>query len=193
MIPPDLYQVVNEAIKNSLSDLHTITIAKITKVNTNTINCLPVISRVLGSEKIDLPEFIEVPTITMQGGGSYTAFPIAAGDYCLLLFTERCFDRWYAGQDFQKPLETRMHDYSDGFALVGVNPLATAIAIPTTIKTLGTVEHTGDYNLTGDNTIIGNNDATTYYVGGTPGATGSFTTADAKTVTVVNGIITNIA
>lgn len=193
MIAPDLYQVMNEAIKSSMSDLHTITIAKITKVNASTVNCLPVISRVLDNNKIDLPEFIEVPVITLQGGTSYTSFPIATGDYCLLFFTERCFDRWYAGQDFQKPLEARMHDYSDGIALVGVNPLSKAIAIPSTIKTIGTVEHEGDYNQTGNNVIVGNNEASSYSVGGVSGVSGSFTTADSKTVTVINGLITNIA
>lgn len=40
--------------------------------------------------------------------------------------------------------------------------------------------------------VNGNINATGYKVGGTTGASGSFTTVDAKTVTVVNGIITAI-
>jgi len=39
----------------------------------------------------------------------------------------------------------------------------------------------------------GNLDATSYSVGGTAGASGTFTTADNKTVTVSNGIVTSIA
>ena len=40
--------------------------------------------------------------------------------------------------------------------------------------------------------VTGDANATAYRVGGTAGASGSFTTADAKTVTVTNGIITGI-
>ena len=138
------------AVDQALSNVHTATIAKVTGVNAKTINCRPVTDRVVDGEAIKLPEFIDVPPLFMQGGGSYTAHPIAVGDYCLLVFTERCFDRWYNGQDFQPPLEMRMHDYSDGIALVGINPLAGAITIPDVIQ------HTGDANQDGNYTHQGN-------------------------------------
>lgn len=161
------------AIAQALADVHTATIARVTAVNATTINCRPVINRAVNGESIQLPEFIEVPPITLQGGGSYTAYPIAVGDYCILFFTERCFDRWYGGADFQPPAELRMHDYSDGIALVGVNPLASAIPIPTTIKTMGDVVHDGDYTHTGNMTITGDLTVTgTLTVNGDISATG---------------------
>lgn len=186
------------AVDNALANLHTATIARVTKVNATTIDCLPVTTRVVDGESIELPEFIEVPPLFMQGGGSHTAYPIAVDDYCLLIFTERCFDRWYDGQDQQPPLELRMHDYSDGIAIVGVNPLAGAIPIPTVIQTTGDSNHdgnseqTGNVTRTGDTVQTGDVDATSFTVAGAPGVTGGFTTADAKTVTVVKGIITGI-
>ncbi len=137
------------AIDNALANVHTATIARVTAVGAKTISCRPVINRVIDGETVELPEFIEVPPVFMQGGGSYTAYPIAVGDYCLLLFTERCYDRWYAGQDYQPPAELRMHDYSDGFALIGINPFASAITIPSVIQ------QTGDANLDGNITITG--------------------------------------
>lgn len=45
---------------------------------------------------------------------------------------------------------------------------------------------------TGNVTGVGSIDATSYKVGGVAGASGTFTTVDAKTVTVVNGLITTI-
>src|SRR5699024_8744323 len=117
----ELYQVLDDKIFEALANLHTIVVARVTVVHDTTVNCRPVINRVVNGESIALPEFIEVPPVFLQGGSSYTAHPIAPGNSCLLLITERCFDRWYAGSDFQPPLEMRMHDYSDGFALVGVN------------------------------------------------------------------------
>lgn len=149
------------AIDSALANVHTATVAQVTAVSTKTINCQPVINRLVRGESVRLPEFIEVPPVFLQGGGSYTAHPIAVGDYCLLIFTERCFDRWYHGQDFKIPLELRMHDYSDGFAIVGINPLAGAITIPSVIQQTGDTNydgnhtHQGTLDRVGDTTIEG--------------------------------------
>jgi hypothetical protein len=203
--------------------MHTITIAQVTAVQEKTISCVPVITRLVNGESIPLPEFIEVPLITQQGGASFIHMPIAQGDYCLLLITERCFDAWYNGQDFQPPLEYRMHDYSDGFALVGVNNMAGAITIPDVITMIGDTyqqgnyEHDGDRKQTGNYELIGNitqegnfdqtgNITTTgsitsggkiqtdsgFNINGTDGWSGTFETGDERTVTVQNGIITNV-
>ena len=158
----ELTDVLNDAIGEALSNLHTATIAKVTAVQAKTISVQPVINRVVAGRSIELPEFTMVPPVFMQGGGSYTAHPIAVGDYCLLVLTERCFDRWYGGADFQSPAEFRVHDYSDGLAIVGVNPLASAITIPSVIQQTGDTNQDGDYThqgdrtQTGDQTIIGN-------------------------------------
>lgn len=151
-----LLDIVVSLIDESLANLHTATIAKVTSVNEKTINCKPVISRVVNGEKIQLPEFVDVPPFIMQGGGSYTAYPIAVGDYALLIFTERCYDNWYGGVDNEMPLEYRMHDYSDGFALVGINPLSSAITIPPHIKQVGNTEQIGYYLHDGDRDQQGN-------------------------------------
>jgi len=157
-----LTNILNIAVKQSLANLHTSLIAKVTAVNDSTINCKPVINRVVNDESIELPEFVEVPVITMQGGGSYTIHPIAVDDYCLLIISERCFDRWHSGQDYKDPLELRMHDYSDAIAIVGLNPLSSAITIPTETTEngnrtqIGEYTHTGDRTQTGDITLTGN-------------------------------------
>jgi hypothetical protein len=153
----ELHSTINQGVEFALANVHTIVVAKITAVNEQTINCIPVINRVVDEESKPLPEFIEVPPIILQGGGSYIAEPIKAGDYCLVLISERCYDAWYAGSDFVSPLEMRMHDYSDGFALCGVNPQATAISIPKRNRMMkGDTDHEGNLNLTGNVSITGN-------------------------------------
>lgn len=195
----ELTDVVNDATITALANTHTIVVAKITAVGAKTIDAQPVIQRVVEGMGIDLPIFPSVPPIFMSGGASHDAHPIAVGDYCLLLVSERCFDRWYGGADNVPPIEQRMHDYSDCFALVGVSPASAAITIPTTIErkgdstVTGAWAHAGSYTLTGNMVVIGNTDSTTYSVGGTPGWTGSFATGDSRTVTVVSGLITNVA
>lgn len=157
-----LYETLDIAIKTAMANLHTSTVAIVTGVQATTISCQPVIQRSVDGRSITLPEFIEVPPVFMQGGYSYTAHPIAVGDYCLLVFSERCFDRWYDGIDFRPPAEYRMHDYSDGFAFVGINPRAKAITIPQVITQIGdtyqdgSYEHLGNRTQTGNQTITGN-------------------------------------
>ena len=152
----ELTDVLNDAIGEALSNLHTATIAKVTAVQEKTISVRPVTNRVVDERSIELPEFTKVPPLFMQGGGSYTAHPIAVGDYCLLVLTERCFDRWYSGSDFQDPAEFRMHDYSDGIAIVGINPQAGALTIPSVIQHTGDTNQDGDYTHQGDRTQTGN-------------------------------------
>ncbi len=132
-----LYNVLDDFVKSALANVHTATIAKVTAVGTKTISVKPVINRVVRGESIELPVFTKVPPIFLGGGSSYTSYPIAVGDYALLIFTERCFDRWYSGVDNQKPLEMRMHDYSDGFALVGLKNVLQAVTIPTQTTHIG--------------------------------------------------------
>ena len=167
------------AIDGALADLHTATVARVSRVNGTTIDCLPVTARVVGGEPVPLPEFVEVPPVFLQGGGSYTAHPIAVGDYCLLVFTERCFDRWYGGEDFKAPAEHRMHDYSDGFAIVGINPLAGAIPIPATIHQQGDTVQVGDYTRTGNMTQAGDFELTgNLHVIGNISCTGTISAAN---------------
>jgi hypothetical protein len=157
-----LIDILNSAIGEALANLHTATIAKVTGVQAKTISAQPVINRVVDGKSIKLPQFTKVPPLFMQGGGSYTAHPIAVGDYCLLILTERCFDRWYSGADFQDPAEFRMHDYSDGIAIVGINQLAGALTIPDVIQQTGDTNQDGNYTRQGslvqigDMTITGN-------------------------------------
>ena len=196
----ELTDVLNDAIGEALSNLHTATIAKVTAVQAKTISVQPVINRVVDGKSITLPQFTKVPPLFMQGGGSYTAHPIAVGDYCLLILTERCFDRWYSGADFQDPAEFRMHDYSDGIAIVGINPLAGAITIPKVIQQTGDTNqdgnythqgnrvHTGDHIQTGDKTQTGN-----YTITGNVTINGSITiNAQPGDVVQVNGVTLEI-
>lgn len=211
-----LNDIIEGAIFTALSNMHTATIAKVTSVGQKTISCQPVITREVDSQSKPLPEFIEVPVVVLQGGGSYTAYPISVGDYCLLIVCERCFDRWWSGDDMQRPLEARMHDYSDGFAFVGVNNLSTAFTIPDVITQIGDTfqqgnyEHIGDVNhagnlsqngdsiingnvsLTEDLYVGGNTNSNTFSSEGIPGITGTFPTGDGRVVTVTNGLITKV-
>ena len=198
----ELIDTINDAIFFALSNLHTATIAKVQTVNTKTVDVQPVINRVVDGRSIQLPVFTQVPPLFMQGGLSYEALPIAVGDYCLLILTERCFDRWYSGADFQNPSEFRMHDYSDGIAIFGVNPLASAKTIPSLITRVGNSTQTGDlglignYNQTGAMIVSGSGTfgsvvASGFTAGVAAGVSGDVT-AGGFTMTFTNGLLTGL-
>lgn len=68
---------------------------------------------------VNLPLLPDVPVVFPRGGGATLTFPVAAGDECLVVFASRCIDAWWQSGGVQIPMESRMHDLSDGFALVG--------------------------------------------------------------------------
>ncbi|MBQ8091396.1 MAG: hypothetical protein IJ233_11700 [Pyramidobacter sp.] len=67
-----------------------------------------------------LPLLVDVPVCFPGGGGYSFTFPVKKGDDCLVIFGERCIDAWWQSGGVQEPVEFRMHDLSDGFAIVGV-------------------------------------------------------------------------
>lgn len=62
----------------------------------------------------------DVPLVFPSAGGFTITFPVAAGDEVLIVFTSRCIDSWWQNGGYaNKPMEFRMHDLSDGFAIPG--------------------------------------------------------------------------
>jgi hypothetical protein len=70
----------------------------------------------------------DIPVVFPSGGGFTLTFPIKANDECLLVFSARCIDGWFALGGVQNQVEPRMHDLSDGFALVGPKSLPHALS-----------------------------------------------------------------
>lgn len=162
----------------------------------------------------DYPVLLGVPFVVLGGGASHLTFPISVGDNCLLMFCDFEIDCWWDSGEAQPSNFERRHDISDAFAIVGVHSLVDLIqgysnyvelkysdsskitvgeSIDITNKTTNISE---DANIGKDLTVTGNvtgNQLITGQLHSTLGATGSFSTTDNKTVTVVDGIITNIS
>lgn len=62
----------------------------------------------------------DCPVIFPAGGGYSLTFPVAHGDECLVVFSSRCIDAWWQQGGIQPQAELRMHDLSDGFAIMGI-------------------------------------------------------------------------
>jgi len=171
----DLSRLFSKSRKETIKSLCGNTVGRVVAVNTESIDVQPVLNKKVRGQSIKFPLFKNVPPLFMQGGAHYEAHPIAVGDYCLLVVCERCFDAWYDGQDEVLPPDDRMWDYSDCFAIVGINPLGKVINIPqvTTRRGDNDIEgnyiHRGNYDLTGTETHTGERNHT-----GNTNQTGNF-------------------
>jgi microcystin-dependent protein len=76
---------------------------------------------------VPYPVLIQCPVVILQGGGAYITFPIAKGDTCVVLFNDREISTWLNNGGVSAPQNQRVHDLSDGIALIGIRPVINAI------------------------------------------------------------------
>jgi len=90
----------------------------------NTISAQPAIKGTTtnpdgSTQSVNLPLLVDVPMVFPTAGGYSITFPVAIGDECLVVFASRCIDGWWQSGGIQEAMEFRMHDLSDGFAIIG--------------------------------------------------------------------------
>jgi hypothetical protein len=98
----------------------------VTKVNLSamTLEAQPAIQGVTYDQNnnptyVNLPILGDVPIVFPSAGGFTLTLPIAVGNEVLVVFASRCIDAWWQQGGVQLPIEMRMHDLSDGFAIPG--------------------------------------------------------------------------
>lgn len=131
----DPEETMRMAMDSHTSNLWTSLPAIVTKYNpvANTVECQPSIKGVIqdksGNYKaVTLPVLPDVPVVFPRGGGATLTFPIKEGDECLVVFACRNIDSWWQSGGVQIPADSRSHDLSDGFALMGVMSQARKIS-----------------------------------------------------------------
>lgn len=70
------------------------------------------------SNNVNMPVLVDVPIVWPKAGGFALTFPVVAGDEVLVVFSSRCIDSWWQSGGVGAPAEARMHDLSDGFAIL---------------------------------------------------------------------------
>lgn len=71
-------------------------------------------------QSVNISPLVDVPLLFPSGGGFTVTFPMAVNDEVLVVMASRCIDSWWQSGGYQNlPMETRMHDLSDGFAIPG--------------------------------------------------------------------------
>ena len=210
-----LYEVFSNWIINFSRTLNCIKIGEIVSfnkerqtVNVQVLHKFIYENNLFKKQLIDYPILCEVPVVVMGGGTSYITHPISVGDQCVLLFNDYELDNWQNTGKVSLTNTKRTHNISDAIAIVGLRALPNAlqaysdylnlhysdissIIIGETIEVNNqTINLNGNTNVAGDEVVTGSVSAPT--LNATLAASGSFVSADNKTVTVVNGIITAI-
>lgn len=113
------------ALENAQSQIWTATPAIVQGVNlaAQTLSVQPAIQGTLSNpdgttQTVNLPLLVDVPIVWPRAGGFALTFPIAVGDEVLVVFGARCIDSWWQSGSVGAPAEARMHDLSDGFAIL---------------------------------------------------------------------------
>lgn len=161
----------------------------------------------------DYALLIDVPVIIMQGGNGSLTMPIAQGDECIILFNDRDIDNWFQSGQVQGTATSRLHSFSDGFALIGVNnsrnslsgydPVRAALNNGTTrvavgankilIENMTTTLNTQLQALTTQLTMLTAALATLTVTGVTSGSSASGPPANALAITAIGTNISSIA
>lgn len=125
ILPANLPAVLAAHKADIFATFHCIKIGKIEKVTASeqTVEVSLTMRRpAADGTSTEYPLLVDVPYFVLQGGGAYIDMPITAGDYCLVLFSDRDIDTWWSTANVADPATTRKHDLSDGIAIVGLNP-----------------------------------------------------------------------
>ena len=116
--------LLDAAIESRVLDIHTAMPGTVISFDATAQTCRaqPAIQRVFRETgPVDLPEVVDLPVQFPRGGDYVLTFPVKAGDECLLIFSERCIDGWFAKGGSQPPSEYRTHDLSDACAIMGIS------------------------------------------------------------------------
>lgn len=121
-----LHQVIIQALAEWQSQMWTALPAIITSYDAATQTCevqpatqLYRLKRDGTKELLTMPILVDIPVIFPSAGGYAITFPVAEGDEVLVVFASRDIDSWWAYGGTQPQVDRRMHDLSDGFAILG--------------------------------------------------------------------------
>jgi hypothetical protein len=122
---PSIQKAIEDAIDNKLYETHTAFPAIVTRVDREAGKCdvKPTIKRKYADGTlIELPIINSVPIADYRAGRAFISLPLKAGDYVLILISERSLDVWLNKGGVVDPQDGRRHHLTDAIAYPGVYP-----------------------------------------------------------------------
>lgn len=131
-----LAELLLQAIRSDLLDVHTCLPAKIQKYDESTqkADIIPLLKKKykFDDEPVDLPVITNVPVQwpSANAGAAFIHLPLKADDFGMIIFSERSIDTWLSGEgDSVSPEDPRHHHLSDAIFIPGVLPFKKALSI----------------------------------------------------------------
>jgi hypothetical protein len=123
----DHEEALRLALDSRLAHVWTAMPGIVQSVNLTAMTCtvqLAIQSRMAGPDgqisNINIAILQDVPIVFPRAGQFIVTLPLAQGDEVLVVFAKSCMDSWWQNGGYQNaPMEFRMHDVSDGFAIPG--------------------------------------------------------------------------
>ena len=127
VIPPNLKEVFDNQKRDLMLNMYCVLPGSIFSYNpaNMTAQVEIMMKRLIDpytNESKPYPRLIDVPVFQLSGGTGGFNCVVQKGDPCLILFSDRDIDNWFLTASAQVPNTNRLHDLSDGFALVGFRP-----------------------------------------------------------------------
>lgn len=174
----DDFSVADFVARQIMNGMATATLVEVKAVHSDTVDVKPLVNQIDGAGT-GIPHGIihGLPVFAMRAGAAVIRMKPRAGDIGQVIFCHNDISTVKKTKSEANPSTRRRFDWSDGIYYGGFLPKSE----PTVIIDVGTagVFVTGSIDVT-DNLTVGN------------GATGTFSTPTGQTVTVQNGIVTNI-
>ncbi len=132
---PTLQQVIKDAVRNGLLDVHTALPARIEKYDhlTQKADIQPLLSKkykgAVGGKR-NLPVITNVPVQwpATSSGSTFIHMPLKKGDIGFAVFCERSLDKYLSGKgEIVSPEDPRTHNISDAFFIPGGRPFPIAL------------------------------------------------------------------
>lgn len=73
---------------------------------------------IINNSITDYPLLVDLPLIWPGAGDGDLTFPDPTGSTCLVMFADRDIDKWFETGESYRPNSGRMHNLSDGFAIL---------------------------------------------------------------------------
>lgn len=126
---PDLAQTLSDRDINIFDKLncHLIGVIQAFDITRQTASIQIVYKKQLTAGIVSYPLLIDCPVVILAGGTASLRMPISVGDTCLVFFSDKDIDNWFANGQISLPNSSRKHSLSDGIALVGIRNLQNAI------------------------------------------------------------------
>lgn len=122
---PDLQYLLNQLKESIKSELNCVEIGKINKFypDDKTADVEICFKQMTNTNEIkNYPLLIKCPVL-----GNKITCPVEEGEYCVILFNDRCIDSWYETNNIQVPYNIEKHSISDGLVICGLNNLINKI------------------------------------------------------------------